>query len=115
MIKIKRVYEQPSHQDGWRVLVDRLWPRGMKKETAHVDVWLKEIAPSDALRKWFAHKPERWSEFQKKYRGELLKKKELVAALKKMEKDHRTVTLLFGAKDEQHNQAVALADALKHR
>lgn len=113
MIKIKRVYEKASKEDGWRVLVDRLWPRGMKKEAAHIDVWMKEVAPSDGLRKWFGHDPARWADFQKNYRGELAKKKELVAELNAMEKKHGTVTLLFGAKDEQHNQAVALAEFLK--
>jgi uncharacterized protein YeaO (DUF488 family) len=115
MIKIKRVYEKPAKEDGWRVLVDRLWPRGMKKEAAHMDAWMKDVAPSDALRKWFGHKPEKWSEFQRKYRSELAMKKELIAELKKIEKKHGTLTLLFGAKDEQHNQAVALANALKAR
>jgi len=115
MIKIKRVYEKPAKEDGWRVLVDRLWPRGMKKEAAYLDVWMKDVAPSDALRKWFGHKPENWSEFQKKYRSELGKKKELVAELKKMAKEHGTLTLLYGAKDEEHNQAVVLAEALKAR
>jgi uncharacterized protein YeaO (DUF488 family) len=113
MIKIKRVYEKPAKEDGRRVLVDRLWPRGMKKETAHLDAWMKDVAPSDALRKWFGHKPEKWSEFQKKYRGELARNKELVAELKGMEKKHGTLTLLFGAKDEEHNEAVTLAAALK--
>jgi uncharacterized protein YeaO (DUF488 family) len=115
MIKIKRVYEKPANEDGWRVLVDRLWPRGMKKDAAHADVWMKDIAPSDALRRWFGHEPERWSEFQKKYRAELAKKRELVAELKKMAKEHAALTLLFGAKDEEHNQAVVLADVLKSR
>jgi uncharacterized protein YeaO (DUF488 family) len=115
MIKIKRVYEKTTKEDGWRVLVDRLWPRGMKKEYAHVDVWMKDVAPSDALRKWFGHDPEKWSEFQKKYRSELAKKKELVAELKKMAREHETLTLLFGAKDEEHNQAVVLAAALRSR
>jgi uncharacterized protein YeaO (DUF488 family) len=115
MIKIKRVYEKPAKEDGWRVLVDRLWPRGMKKEAAHVDVWMKEVAPSDTLRKWFGHKPENWVEFQKKYRSELAQKRELVADLRKMAKKHGTLSLLFGAKDEEHNQAVVLAGALKSR
>jgi uncharacterized protein YeaO (DUF488 family) len=115
MIKIKRVYEKPVKEDGWRVLVDRLWPRGMKKEAAHLDVWMKDVAPSNALRKWFGHKPEKWSEFQKKYRSELGKEKELVAELKKMAKEHGTLTLLFGAKDEEHNEAVVLADYLKEK
>jgi uncharacterized protein YeaO (DUF488 family) len=113
MIKIKRVYEKPAKEDGWRVLVDRLWPRGMKKEAAKIDVWMKEVAPSDALRKWFGHEPEKWKEFQKRYRSELAKSVELIAGLKKMEREHGTVTLLFGAKDEAHNQAVALAGFLK--
>ncbi len=115
MIKIKRVYEKPAKEDGWRVLVDRLWPRGMKKEAAHVDVWMKDVAPSDALRKWFGHEPEKWTGFQKRYQSELAKKKELVAELKEMAKEHGTLTLLFGAKDEEHNQAVVLAGALKGR
>ena len=113
MIKVKRVYEKPERDDGWRVLVDRLWPRGMKKEAAHLDAWLKEVAPSDALRKWFGHDPEKWGEFQKKYRVELSKQKELIAELKQMEKQKGTLTLLFGAKDQEHNQAVALAAVLR--
>ncbi len=113
MIEIKRVYEKPAKADGWRVLVDRLWPRGMKKETARVDVWMKDVAPSTALRKWFGHEPEKWSEFQKRYRRELERKTELLAELKKMAKEHGTLTLLYGAKDEEHNDAVALADVLK--
>ena len=112
MIKIKRVYEKPAKEDGWRVLVDRLWPRGMKKEAAHLDAWMKDVAPSDALRKWFGHEQEKWGEFQKRYRSELAKKSELVAELKKMAKEHGTLTLLFGAKDEEHNEAVVLANAL---
>lgn len=113
MIKIKRVYEKPAKADGWRVLVDRLWPRGMKKEAARVDVWMKDVAPSTALRKWFGHEPEKWSEFQKRYRRELERKTELLAELKKMAKEHGTLTLLYGAKDEEHNDAAALASVLK--
>jgi uncharacterized protein YeaO (DUF488 family) len=113
MIEIKRVYEKRAKEDGWRVLVDRLWPRGMKKKAAHVDVWMKDVAPSDALRKWFGHEPEKWNEFQKRYRSELAKKKELLAEVRKMETEHGTITLLFGAKDEEHNQAVVLARLLK--
>jgi len=115
MIKIKRVYEKPAKADRWRVLVDRLWPRGMKKEAARVDVWMKDVAPSTALRKWFGHEPEKWSEFQKRYRRELERKTELLAELKKMAKEHGTLTLLYGAKDEEHNDAVALADVLRAR
>ena len=113
MIKIKRVYEKPSKEDGWRVLVDRLWPRGMTKEAARVDLWMREVAPSDALRKWFGHEPAKWTAFQKKYHAELAKKKDLLAELQELDKKHGTVTLLFGAKDELHNQAVALAEVLK--
>jgi uncharacterized protein YeaO (DUF488 family) len=113
MLRVKRVYEKPSKDDGWRVLVDRLWPRGMKKEAARVDLWMKEIAPSDGLRKWFHHELPNWPEFEKKYRAELAKKKELLAELKKIETEHGTVTLLFGAKDQQHNQAVVLLQLLE--
>jgi uncharacterized protein YeaO (DUF488 family) len=115
MVRVKRVYEKADKQDGWRVLVDRLWPRGVKKEAAHADVWMKEVAPSDALRKWFGHEPAKWVEFQRTYRAELAQKKELLAELRKMAKDHGTLTLLFGAKDQEHNQAVVLAQVLKKR
>jgi uncharacterized protein YeaO (DUF488 family) len=115
MVRIKRVYDKPAKDDGWRVLVDRLWPRGMKKEAVKIDLWMKEVAPSDALRKWFAHDPKRWPEFQKKYRTELKQKKELLAKLKDMEKKHGMLTLLFGAKDEEHNQAVVLAEELNRK
>jgi len=112
MIKIKRVYEKPAKEDGWRVLVDRLRPQRVTKEAARLDAWMKDVAPSDTLRKRFGHKPEKWSEFQKKYRRELAKKRGLVEELKKMAKEHGAVTLLFGAKDEEHNEAVVLANAL---
>lgn len=95
------------------MLVDRLWPRGVKKEAANLDDWMKEIGPSNALRKWFGHKPERWPEFQKRYRAELKKKADLIENLRKAEREHGTVTLLFGAKDEEHNQAVVLRDVLR--
>jgi uncharacterized protein YeaO (DUF488 family) len=115
MVRVKRVYEKPSKVDGWRVLVDRLWPRGLTKDAARADVWMKDIAPSDALRKWFGHQPEKWTAFQKKYRAELAKKRPLIEELRKMEKQHGTLTLLYGAKDEEHNQAVALAEVLKRK
>jgi len=113
MISVKRVYEKPAKNDGWRVLVDRLWPRGLTKEAASIDLWMKEVAPSGGLRKWFGHEPEKWSEFRRKYRAELTKRKELLGELKKLEKEHGTVTLVFGAKDEEHNQAVALEEFLR--
>ena len=115
MLRIKRVYDKPAKEDGGRVLVDRLWPRGMTKEAAKDDLWMKEIAPSDALRKSFCHDVEKWPEFQNRYRAELKQKKDLLAELKKIEKEHRTPTLLFGAKDTEHNQAVVLAEVLKEK
>jgi len=113
MIHIARVYEPPAKRDGRRVLVDRLWPRGLKKHAAQVDEWMKDVAPSNELRKWFAHQPQRWAGFQQRYRAELAKKKYLIASLRALERKHGTLTLLFGAKDEQHNQAVVLRDLLK--
>lgn len=113
MLRVKRVYDKSEKEDGWRVLVDRLWPRGMTKEAARIDLWMKEVAPSDALRKSFGHDVNKWPDFQKRYRAELKQKKELLAELKKIEKEHRTLTLLFGAKDTEHNQAVVLAEVLR--
>jgi len=113
VILTKRVYEKPAKDDGFRVLVDRLWPRGLTKEKAKVDVWMKEIGPSDALRKWFHHEEGSWSEFEKRYKTELTKKKELLSELRGLEKKHGIVTLLFGSKDEKQNQAVVLAGLIK--
>ena len=113
MLRIKRVYEKPAKEDGGRVLVDRLWPRGMTREAAKIDLWMKEVAPSDALRKSFCHDVDKWPEFQKRYCAELKQKKELLAQLKKIEKEHGMLTLLYGAKDTEHNQAVVLAEVLK--
>ncbi|HEY6944242.1 MAG TPA: DUF488 domain-containing protein [Candidatus Acidoferrum sp.] len=113
MVRIKRVYEEAKKDDGYRVLVDRLWPRGMKKEAARVDLWMKNVAPSDQLRKSFHHDPVKWPDFQKKYQAELKSKKEWLAQLKALEKEHGTLTLLFGARDTERNQAVVLAEALK--
>lgn len=113
MIQTKRVYGKPAKTDGFRVLVDRLWPRGLTKEKAHVDLWMKEIAPSDELRKWFHHEEQNWNEFVKLYKSELAKKKDLLSALKKLSEERKTVTLLYGSKDETQNQAVVLAEVLK--
>ncbi|SDE47565.1 Uncharacterized conserved protein YeaO, DUF488 family [Pricia antarctica] len=111
-IKTKRIYEDPSDDDGYRILVDRIWPRGVSKEDAKLDDWNKNIAPSDKLRKWFDHDPDKFDEFAKKYRKELDDKKEdLTAIRKKAEK--QKVTVLFGAKDTEHNQAVVLQKVLK--
>ncbi len=113
MITLKRIYEPYRKDDGYRVLVDRLWPRGVSKEKAHLDLWLKEIAPSNTLRKWFGHDPEKWEEFKKRYKKELEDKKEFINQLKLLKKKHKTVTLLYGAKDKEHNEAAVLADLLK--
>ncbi len=106
-IQIKRVYENPDEKDGFRILVDRLWPRGMTKEKAGIDLWLKDIAPSTELRKWFDHDHEKWKEFQKKYLKELKDNKEAVNELKEHLKKGR-VTLLYSAKDQEHNEAEVL-------
>lgn len=115
MIKVKRVYEAAAPTDGYRVLVDRIWPRGVKKEVAAIDSWLKEVAPSTELRKWFGHDPERYDAFCQRYLAELKKKPtdDAFRALQQIVKDHKTVTLVYGAKDETHNQAVVLAEELK--
>ena len=110
-VRIKRVYEPRSEQDGKRILVDRLWPRGLTKEKAAIDLWLKDIAPTTELRKWFGHDPARWSEFQKRYRGELRNNAASLSVLKR-EAESGPVTLLFGAKDEEHNEAVVLRSIL---
>jgi uncharacterized protein YeaO (DUF488 family) len=115
MIRVKRVYEEPKKEDGFRILVDRLWPRGFTKERAQADLWMKEIAPSDALRKWFGHEPEKWNEFAKRYRAELSKKKDLLTEVKLLEQEHGTVTLLYGRNDEKQNQALLIAEALGKR
>ncbi|MGA2796948.1 MAG: DUF488 domain-containing protein [Thermoguttaceae bacterium] len=114
MIALKRVYEAPSRKDGLRVLVERLWPRGLSKKDAKVDLWLKEIAPTTELRKWFGHDPERWKQFQKRYATELGQKKDLVGLLKQMGKEGK-VTLVYAARDEQCNGAVVLKQFLSRR
>ncbi len=113
MISTKRAYLPPEKEDGFRVLVDRLWPRGVSKNSIKLDLWMKDIAPSDNLRKWFAHDPERWKEFKNKYLDELKDKKELVKHLKIMEKSNRNLTLVYSARDEKHNNAVVLMELLK--
>ncbi len=113
VIKIKRAYQPADEGDGFRILVDRLWPRGVSKERAKLNLWLKDVAPSNELRKWFAHNPERWVGFQDKYREELKDKKEILKEIKDNEKEELTITLVYGAKDEDHNNAVVLRDLLK--
>ena len=106
-IAVKRVYEPAAKSDGYRVLVDRVWPRGLKKEDAALDVWAKELAPSTALRKWFGHDPARWEGFRHRYASELDARASFWQALAVQAERHR-VTLVYGARDEEHNQAVAL-------
>jgi uncharacterized protein YeaO (DUF488 family) len=115
MILVKRVYEKPAKEDGFRILVDRLWPRGISKDKANVDLWLREIGPSDSLRKWFSHDPEKWEGFKKKYEAELATKQELLRKIREAEKTHGIVTLVYSAKDEEHNQAVVLDVFLKKK
>jgi uncharacterized protein YeaO (DUF488 family) len=114
MVKVKRVYEPPSRTDGLRVLVDRLWPRGLTKERAAVNLWLKDLAPSTELRKWFGHDPTKWKQFQTRYRTELREKKDSIKLLKEKSKE-RTLTLLFGARDKEHNEALVLKKVLEGR
>ncbi len=113
MIKIKRIYDAPSRNDGYRVLVDRLWPRGMNKGKAGIDIWLKEVAPSDELRKWFNHEPQKWGDFKKRYFAELEEKREILGPI--IKKHEKSMTLLYGAKDQEHNNAVALKEYLEKK
>ena len=113
MIRIKRAYDKPAKTDGFRILVDQLWPRGISKEEAKLDMWMRAIAPKPGLRKWFAHDPKKFSEFTKRYKEELKGKAYMLEQIKDIEEEHGTVTLLFGAKDTMHNNAVVLLEALK--
>jgi len=112
MIQVKRIYDKPSRKDGLRVLVDRLWPRGLTKERAAVKLWLKDVAPSTELRKWYGHDPAKWKEFQVRYRKELRMKKDALKQLKH-ESEEQTVTLVYGARDEEHNEALVLKKILE--
>ena len=112
MIKAKRVYEKSAKDDGTRVLVDRLWPRGISKKAAKIDEWLKEIAPSDKLRKWFGHDPSKWEGFKQKYLRELEGKRDLRKKLQDIARVG-TLTLVYSARDEMHNQAIALKEFLE--
>ncbi len=112
-IAIKRIYEVPNANDGCRVLVDRLWPRGLRKDQAEIDHWFKGLAPSDALRKWFGHEPEKWDEFRLRYCAELEANTAALVPLRTLLQLEAKVTLLFAAKDEAHNNAVALAAYLQ--
>ncbi|MGG4554349.1 DUF488 domain-containing protein [Paenibacillus humicus] len=114
MLKIKRIYENPAFEDGKRILVDRIWPRGISKAEAQLDLWMKEIAPSTGLRKWFAHKPERYAEFSKRYEQELAAQ-EVKVYIEQLRSwmESGTVTLLYAAKDQKHNHALVLQEVLE--
>ncbi len=112
-IRIKRAYEPPSPRDGTRILVDRLWPRGLKKADAAISQWMKDIAPSAELRRWFGHDPVRWEEFRHRYQAELAGKRDLLGELRELARKG-PLTLLYSAHDEEHNQAVVLRDTLLH-
>jgi len=111
-IHVKRVYDKPAPTDGRRVLVDRLWPRGLKKEDARIDLWLKEIAPSGELRQWFGHDPDRFEEFRRRYSSELAEHESKLQELRQRAKDG-TLTLVYGARDTEHNDAVVLAEVMR--
>ncbi len=114
MVGLKRAYEAPSASDGMRVLVDRLWPRGLTKDQLAVDFWLKEAAPSDTLRRWYGHQPGRWQSFARKYRAELEQRTDLLRLLDELRRRGR-VTLLYGARDTARNNAVVLREVLEER
>jgi uncharacterized protein YeaO (DUF488 family) len=112
-VVLKRVYEPAEAEDRFRVLVDRLWPRGLSKEKAKIDLWIRDLGPSTTLRKWFAHDEEKWEGFREKYLLELEGKKDLLQQLKDLEKDHKKITLLYGARDRIHNEAVIILEKIK--
>jgi uncharacterized protein YeaO (DUF488 family) len=111
-IRLKRAYEPPSPSDGYRVLIDRLWPRGVSRERARLDAWEKDLAPSAALRTWFAHDPSRFAEFRRRYLLELRDQRRLLTELRRRAR-HGTLTLVYGARDPEHNDAVVLAEAIR--
>jgi uncharacterized protein YeaO (DUF488 family) len=111
-IKLKRIYEKPEKSDGTRILVDRLWPRGLTKEKAALDLWLKQVAPSTELRKWFGHDPNKWKEFRSRYRRELKKHPDELKQIRE-QASKGTVTLLYGARDQEHNEAIVLKKTLE--
>ena len=114
MLRLKRAYEPSSPADGLRILVDRLWPRGLSRKKAAIDEWTKDVAPSAALRQWFGHDPAKWPEFRRRYRRELSAHRDIVRRIASLAR-RRRVTLVYSAKDEDHNDAVVLAAAIKAR
>ena len=111
-VRLKRAYDPPAPEDGTRVLVDRLWPRGLKRASAGIDLWLKDVAPSAELRRWFGHDPKRWAEFQRRYRAELAEQPAALATLRGLMAKRRPLTLLYAARDAEHNNAIVLRDTL---
>jgi uncharacterized protein YeaO (DUF488 family) len=114
MINLKRVYEPSARDDGFRILVERLWPRGISKKAARVDLWLKDVAPSPKLRGWYSHDVTKWSEFRRRYRAEL-RANEALSQLRGILREKRTVTFVYAARDEEHNSALVLREFLKRR
>ena len=112
MINLKRAYEKPARDDGERILVERLWPRGLTKQGAKIDLWLKDVAPSAELRRWFGHDPDKWDEFRKRYQKELKDKDDLIKLLKRKAKAG-AITLIYSARDEEHNSALVLKQFLR--
>ena len=115
VVRLKRAYEPHSPGDGMRVLVDRLWPRGLSRAVAAIDRWEREVAPSTELRRWYGHDVERWRDFRERYERELEDRAELLDELLALEREHGILTLLYAARDEEHNEAVVLADVLRRR
>lgn len=111
---IRRIYDAPTRNDGYRILVDRLWPRGVRRAEARLDEWCRDLAPSDELRHWFAHDPRRWSEFQRRYRRELANQPDAIGRLTERAGSHR-LTLVYAARDREHNNAVVLRDVIDER
>lgn len=115
MIRIGRAYDEPEPEDGRRVLVDRIWPRGVSREELELDEWRREVAPSDELREWFDHDPDRWEEFRRRYAEELEERPEAWRDLAETAREGQTLTLVYGASDREHNNAAALRDFLRDR
>jgi uncharacterized protein YeaO (DUF488 family) len=113
MLRTKRIYEAPSEEDGYRVLVERLWPRGMTKERAAVDLWLKEVAPSNDLRRWFGHDPAKWEEFKARYRAELQANPAGWERLRQLAAEHEVLTLVYASREQRYNVATTLAEFLE--
>ena len=112
-VRIKRAYEAPAPEDGARILIDRLWPRGVRKDAAALDLWLKDIGPSTELRKWFGHEPSRWAEFRRRYADEIAQKPQLLAQLRDIARQG-VLTMVYSAHDEQHNDALVLQELILH-